>query len=240
MRFVHYQQVPLCIAKMLKTLLAAAYKIEGADHQLFGLKRVVCIVLRFGIAFIVEQGEAQIEATQHLHQPLVLQGLRHHNQHTFRCAREQLLMQDHPGFNGFPETDLIRQQHAWRIAATHIVSDVQLMRDQVSTLAAQAAPRHTVLRALIAAGAKTQRKTVHTVNLPGKQAILWFAEYQFTVEQHFAQDNVVFLGIQTRSGVGKQSVSSFTSSIVNCQPSWLVTVSPGLNMTRVTGESLRA
>ena len=71
-RFVDHHQVPLGIAQMLKTLLAAAHEVERTNHQLFGFKRVVRIVLGFGVAFVIEQREAQVKAAQHLNQPLVL------------------------------------------------------------------------------------------------------------------------------------------------------------------------
>ncbi len=129
----------------------------------------------------------QVEAAQHLHQPLVLQGFRHHDQHALGAAGEQLLMDDHAGFDGFAEAHFIRQQDARRMAMAHVMGDVQLVGDQAGALAAQAAPRHAVLFALVFARAEAQRETIHTVDLPGKQAILRFAEHQLAVEQHFAR-----------------------------------------------------
>ena len=58
-------------------------------------------MLRFGVALVIEQRETQVETAQHLHQPLVLEGFRDHDQHALCGAGEQLLVQDHPGFNGF-------------------------------------------------------------------------------------------------------------------------------------------
>ncbi len=163
-------------------------------------------MLGFGIAIVIKQRETQIEAAQHFHQPLVLQGFRHHDQDAFGRARQQLLMNNHTGFDGFPQTHFVRQQHARRMATAHIIGDMQLMRDQVRPLAAQAAPRHPVLFALIATGAKTQGKAIHTVDLPGKQAVLRFTEHQFAVEKDFTQGDIRFLGVEARPGVGKQAI----------------------------------
>ena len=58
-------------------------------------------MLRFGVALVVKQREAQVEAAQHLHQPLVLESFRDHDQYALGGAGEQLLVQDHPGFDGF-------------------------------------------------------------------------------------------------------------------------------------------
>ncbi|MND14628.1 hypothetical protein D3C80_48180 [compost metagenome] len=205
-RLIDDHQVPFGIAQVLKALLAAANKIQRADNQLLGFKRVVGIVLRFGIALVVKQREAQVEAAQHFDQPLVLQGFRNDDQHALGGAGKQLLMQDHPGFDGFTEPDFIRQQHARGVATANVVGDVQLVRDQAGALAAQAAPRHPILLALIFTRAVAQRKAVHTVDLPGEQAILRLAENQLAVEQHFTQDHVGFFGIQTGTGIGQQAV----------------------------------
>lgn len=126
--FIDNQQIPFGIAQVFQTLLVTAGEVQRTDHQLFGFERVKRIVLRFGVAFVVKQGETQIETAQHFDQPLMLQGFWHNNQHAFCRARKQLLMQDHPGFNGFAQTHFICQQYARRMTATHIVGDVELMR----------------------------------------------------------------------------------------------------------------
>ena len=95
------------------------------------------------------------------------------------------------------------------MATANIVGDMQLVRDQAGTLAAQPAPRHTVLFTLIFTRAITQRETVHTVDLPGEQAVLRFAKDQFAVEKDLAQHDVGFLRIQARTGIGEQTVFFF-------------------------------
>ncbi|MNS47954.1 hypothetical protein D3C72_805060 [compost metagenome] len=51
-------QIPLSIAQMLKALLAAAHEVQRADHQLFRFERIIGVVLGFGVALVVKQGEA--------------------------------------------------------------------------------------------------------------------------------------------------------------------------------------
>ncbi|EFE07530.1 hypothetical protein CIT292_09417 [Citrobacter youngae ATCC 29220] len=89
------------------------------------------------------------------------------------------------------------------------MGDVELVGDQAGSLTAQTAPRHTVLFALKFTRAIAQREAVHTVNLAGKQAILWFTEDQFAVEQHFTQRYTGFFGIKAGSDIGKQTVFFF-------------------------------
>ncbi len=208
-RFVDHHDVPLGVAQVLQTLLAAAHEVQRANHQLFGFKRVVGVVLSFGVALIVKQREAQVKAAQHFDQPLMLQSFRHHDQHAFSRAGKQLLMQDHARFDGFTEANFIGQQHARRVAATHIVGDVQLMRDQAGALSAQAAPRHPVLFALIFTRTVAQGEAIHTVDLPGEQAVLRFAEHQLAVEQHFTQHHARFPGVRAGTDIGEQTILFF-------------------------------
>ena len=58
-------------------------------------------MLGFGVAFVVEQCKAQVEAAQHFNQPLMLQGFRDDDQYALSGTGQQLLVQDHPGFDGF-------------------------------------------------------------------------------------------------------------------------------------------
>ena len=55
--FIDNQQIPLGIAQVFQTLLVTAGEVQRTDHQLFGFERVKRIVLRFGVAFVVKQGE---------------------------------------------------------------------------------------------------------------------------------------------------------------------------------------
>ncbi|RBM86712.1 hypothetical protein DAA03_29755, partial [Klebsiella pneumoniae] len=68
---------------------------ETLQHQW-----LVEMLRRFNLRFSLFDDERYAEA-QHLHQPLVLEGFRDHDQHALGGAGEQLLVQDHPGFNGF-------------------------------------------------------------------------------------------------------------------------------------------
>ena len=112
-------------------------------------------------------------------------------------------MNNHPGLDGFAEAHFIGQQHARRVAAAHVIGDVELVRDEIRALAAQAAPRHPVLFALVFAGAIAQGKAVHSVNLTSEQAVLRFAEHQFAVEEHFTQRDIFLKRIQTGADINK-------------------------------------
>ena len=57
---------------MFQTLFATTGKIQRANNQLFGVERVVSIVLSFGITLIIKQSKAQVETAQHFYQPLML------------------------------------------------------------------------------------------------------------------------------------------------------------------------
>ena len=205
-RFVDHHQIPLRLRQQLKALLVAAHEIERANNQLFGLESVVAVVLRFGVAVVVEQREVEVEAAQHLDQPLMLQSFRHDDQHALGAPGQQLLLDNHAGFDGFAEAHFVRQQHARRMAAAHVVGDMQLVRDQVGAHAAQTAYRQTILRALIFARAIAQGEAIHTIELASEQAILGFAEHQLAVEHHFTQHHLAFIRIKTRADIGHQVI----------------------------------
>ncbi len=118
-------------------------------------------------------------------------------------------MQDHARLDGFTQAHFICQQHARRMATAHVMGDVQLVGDQAGALAAQAAPGHAVLFTLELTRAIAQGEAIHTVDLPGKQAVLRLAEHQLAVEQHFAQDDIGLVGVQASADVGEQSILFF-------------------------------
>ncbi len=126
------------------------------------------------------------------------------------------------------------------MTTAHVVSDVQLMRIRLVRWPRR--PLYGIRYCSLwnLARAIAQRKAVHTVDLTGKQAVLRFAEHQFAVEQHFTQGYVRLPGYP--GGCQYRTAARSLLSLLrraSCQPSWLVMVSPGLNITRVIGESLR-
>ena len=72
MGFIDNQQIPLGVTQVLQTLFITTGKVQRADDQLFGFKRVVGVVLRFCITLIIKQRKTQVETAQHFDQPLVL------------------------------------------------------------------------------------------------------------------------------------------------------------------------
>ncbi|MNT17858.1 hypothetical protein D3C72_1530360 [compost metagenome] len=139
----------------------------------------------------------------------MLQGFRHHDQYALGATCQQLLVDNHPGFDGFTQSNFVRQQNARRMTLADFIGDMQLVRDQAGTHATQAGERQAILLALVFTRAETQGETVHTVDLAGKQAVLRFAEGQFAVQQHFAHRHTALLGIQAGADIGQQTVILF-------------------------------
>ena len=73
--FVDNQQIPLGFLHLLEATTLLAQEVEATDHQLFGLEGVLRIGKCLDAALLVKQGEVQVEAAQHLDQPLVLESL---------------------------------------------------------------------------------------------------------------------------------------------------------------------
>lgn len=83
------------------------------------------------------------------------------------------------------------------------MSDVELMWDQVGMLIVQVVVRYMELFVGIFMCVIMQCKVVYTVNLFGKQTVLWFVEYQFVIKENFMQGYVGFFSIQVSIDIGQ-------------------------------------
>ena len=72
--FIYGHQVPLCRQGLRLNVGSRLKQIKAAQYQLFCFKRVALRHLRQPVC--VKQGKMQVEATQHLHQPLVQKASR--------------------------------------------------------------------------------------------------------------------------------------------------------------------
>ncbi len=129
MGLVHHQQVPVARGGLREACGIACQEVQVTEHQLFGVEGITAGILRFeGVAaFLIEDAEEQVEAAQHLHQPLVQEAFRNQDQHAPGTLGNELLVQDHAGLDGLAQAHLVGQQHPWRIAICHLVGDVELV-----------------------------------------------------------------------------------------------------------------
>ncbi len=153
---------------------------------------------------LVKDAERQVEAAQHLDQPLVQQALRHHDQYALRAFGQQLLMQDQAGLDGLAQTHLVGQQHPRCMAIRHLVGNVELVRNQTGAPAGEAAQFGMcqpveVLQCLV-----TQLKPPVLVNLSGEQAFCRPIQLQVAVELAFGQIDTVAGFVA--AAVGQQAV----------------------------------
>ncbi len=196
--FIDNQQIPLGFQYLLEATTLLAQEIEAADHQLFGLEGVFRIGECLDAALLVKQGEVQVETAQHLDQPLVLERLGQQDQHPMGTAGEQLLMNDHARFDGFAQTNLIGQQYARGVAVTHLVGNIELVRDQADPATGQTAGRIATTLVLVDQRLVAQGKAGHPIDLTGEQAILRLVELDKVVEKHFFEGNgLIIVGAHT-------------------------------------------
>src|SRR5690606_1339696 len=144
----------------------------------------------------VEQHDVEVEASAHLHQPLVLQVLRYQDQHTAGAPGEQLAMNHQTGFDGLAQTYFVGQQYARGNPVGHFTGDVQLVRDGLGTRATQTPQRRlqqtaVVLQTVIAQGEPGQR-----VDLAGEQAVAGQAELDEVRQLGFRHGDRLMLGIE--------------------------------------------
>ncbi len=172
-------------------LLVLAQPLQGHQGQLGVLEGIAGIAL--GEALAVEQGDLQVEAPAHLHQPLVLEVFRDQDQHAAGAAGEQLAMDDQAGLDGLAQAHFVGQQDARRHAVGDFAGDVQLVGDGLGAGAAQAPQRGleqagAVFESVVAQGEPGQR-----VDLPGEQTVAGQAELDEVRELGFRQGALLVL-----------------------------------------------
>ena len=73
---------------------------------------------------MIENLEVEVEATQHLHQPLMHQCLRNHDQDAFCTFRKYLVMKYQARFDGLTKANLVRQKYTRRISVCDFMGDI--------------------------------------------------------------------------------------------------------------------
>ena len=206
--FIHHHRVPLGGGQGVD--VAAFQEGGAAQNQLLGQEGVVHHFRRVRLAqllgdqvgehvldafragfaqgfqaLFVEDRETQVEAPRHLHEPLVHQGVRHHDQHPAGAAGLQLLMENQTRFDGLAQAHFVGQQHPGRVAPRHLVGDVQLVADQVDARAAQALDLGAFA---LGAGAQRRQPQLEPAvrrQLIGEQTVHGAAEAQLMAQQGF-------------------------------------------------------
>src|SRR5690606_35378007 len=124
----------------------------------------------------IEYGKAQVEPPQHLHQPLMNEVLRHHDQGAADAAPQPLLMKNETGLDGLAEPDLVGEQDARCMPAPYFVGDVELMRQQLHTRAEQTERGGDLVPVLMRDGIRAQAEAERLVDLADEQPIERTAE----------------------------------------------------------------
>ena len=189
-------QVPVGGDGMGLQLRARLEQRQAAQHQLLALKGV--FLRRLGQALGVEQGEVEIEAAQHLYQPLVQQAGGHQYQHATGAAGQQLLVDDHARLDGLAQPHLVRQQYPGRVALTHLIGDVNLVRQQAGARAHQPAGDGALQAIAVGEGRHPQRKLAALVEVAVEEALLWGRQLDKGVEFQFGDSALLVVVIVTR------------------------------------------
>ncbi len=193
-RFVDHQQVPTGGEQRILGLFVVHQPLECNQRELGVFKWVGGIA--FDEAFFVEQRDLQVKAAAHLDQPLVLQVLRHQDQHAVGAAREQLAMDHQAGFDGFAQAHFIGQQNPRRNAVGDFAGDVQLVRDRLRAYATEAPKRGLQLAAGVFQGVVAQGEPGQRVDLPGEQTVTGQAELNEVRQLGFRQGNHFVLRVE--------------------------------------------
>ena len=170
--FVDDQQVPISGAGLLVSVRMVDQKAKAGQNELCGFKRIgLARGFEFFADLIVEDGKPQVEATQHLDQPLMDQVRRHHDECPIDAAVQQEPVQDQTGLDSFAKPHFIGQQNARRVTAGYFVGDVKLVPQQLDARPHQAEYGGNPMAVLMTEGVAAQAKAARFVDLPGKQPV---------------------------------------------------------------------
>ena len=192
--FVDHQQVPAGGEQRVLGLVVVLQPLQGDQRQLAVLEGVAGVAFHETLG--VEQGDVEVEAPAHFHQPLVLQVFRHQDQYAAGATGEQLAMNHQAGFDGLAQTHFVGQQYARGDTVSHFTGDVQLVGNRLGARAAQAPEGRlqqaaVVFQAVVAQGEPGQR-----VDLAGEQAVAGQAELDEVRQLSFRQGHRFMLGIE--------------------------------------------
>ena len=131
-RLINNTKIPTRFRGGLHPLRVLGKQAERAQHQLRAGKRVwLAAFLQGFTAVLIQQGELQVEAPQHLYQPLVQQRFRDHDQGPAYQSADPLLLQYQSRFDGFSQSYLVGQHDARSVAAGHFVRNIKLVGNQL-------------------------------------------------------------------------------------------------------------
>ena len=193
MRLVHQQQIPAGIQGLLRAFAVARQPFHRSDEALLVFERIgagVAVFDRFA-AFLVVDGEGEVEAAQQLDEPLVDQAFRHQDQGALGAAAGQLLRGDQTGFDGLAEADLVRQQQPRRAARGGNFGHAQLVRNQVDARAQHAPARMRARQGAAFERFAAQLETVVAIHAPGQQAGVGLRYRLFGIEFAFVVGEAV-------------------------------------------------
>ncbi|MNZ36943.1 hypothetical protein D3C78_543800 [compost metagenome] len=184
-RLVHHQQVPAGGERRILGALVFPQPFQCHQGQLAVFEGIAGIA--FDEALAVEQGDLEIEAAAHFHQPLVLEVFRDQDQHPAGAPGEQLAMDHQAGLDGLAQAHLVGEQDARCDAVGHFAGDVQLVGDRLGAGASQAPERRLEQTGTVFQGVVAQAEPRHRVDLAGEQAVAGQAELDEVGQLGFRQ-----------------------------------------------------
>jgi len=174
MRLIDDEQVPARLAR-----LPARTELPARNAVLQIIKLAIEERIRPGLMrpdrrtpLFVKDAEEQIEASQHLHKPLMNEWLGHEDENAPRASGEVQAMQDQPRFDRFPESHFIGEQHPRHEAPGDFAGDGHLVRDQIHPPADKAARGRLPVPAPALQRLDPQIEDRELIHLPGEQPVL--------------------------------------------------------------------
>ena len=105
MGLIHNDEVKVRVAGCDLSIGMPHQEFEAAKDQLFAKEGIRFMALK--VSFLIKEAYSEIEASAHFNEPLMQKRFRHHDEDPLGFPRKQLMMKDHPRFDGLAKPDLI-------------------------------------------------------------------------------------------------------------------------------------
>ena len=174
MRLIHHEHIPTRRHRLRRAVRVRRQEVEAGQHELIIQKRIRARFagLDGGAPFLIEDVQPHVEASEHLHEPLMHERFGHQHQDAIRPSTQEQAVQDQAGLDGFAQAHFVREHHPCGMTVGDLLRDVKLVRDEVN-----APPKESAHRRLARAVEQLQRATAQlkgggVIKASRKQALL--------------------------------------------------------------------
>jgi len=153
-------------------------KFCGAEDELAVVEGIALgLELLDGLAaFLIEEGEEEVEAAEEFDEPLVDEGFGDEDEDAVGASGEVEAVEDKAGFDGFAEANLVGEEEAGGEAGGGLRGDGELVGDEIDAGPDETAGFGAAKFGALAEGADAEVEVAELIGLAGEESVLGFEE----------------------------------------------------------------